>query len=301
MTNKVLFITVLMITHGLYSQSFKEQFSNLVSKNDTTGQDQLLKKWEASNGKDPELYVAYFNYFVNKSKRELVRFDNHPKGESLEIKSNDTTQKEPVGYMYSELQFEPTLLNKGFEYIDKGIKQNPARLDMLFGKVYMLGKIEDYERFTNEIIKVVDYSNVIKNKWTWSDSKPLENPKQFMLDAMQGYIGQLYNTQDDKLLINMRRIAEEILKFYPDHVESLSNLSITYLIEKEYDKALPPLLKAEKLAPTDPIVLGNIAQAFKLKQDYVNAIKYYELVVKYAGENQKKFATSQIEELKKKK
>jgi tetratricopeptide (TPR) repeat protein len=164
----------------------------------------------------------------------------------------------------------------------------------------MFGELEDWKDFTTEIIKAVDYSAVIKNQWTWTDNKPQKDSKDFFLGSLQTYQLQLYNTNNDDLLDYMKQIAEAVLKYYPDHVESLSNLSIVYLIKKEYGKALESLLKAEKLAPTDYIVLNNIAQAYKLKGDYKNAIKYYELTEKYGDEQAKAYARQQMAELKKK-
>jgi tetratricopeptide (TPR) repeat protein len=164
----------------------------------------------------------------------------------------------------------------------------------------MFGQIEDYEKFTTEIINTVDYSATNKNKWTWTDSKPVDNPKDYFLSSLQDYQVQLYNTKNDDLLDNMKRIAETVLKYYPDHIESLSNLSIVFMLQKQYDKALEPLLKAEKINSKDYIVLSNIAQAYKLKGDNKNAIKYYELTIKYGDEQAKKYAQGQIDELKKK-
>jgi len=192
------------------------------------------------------------------------------------------------------------VLNKGFEYINKGIEKSPSRLDMRFAKIYIYGELEDYETFTTEIIKTIDYSVINSNQWTWTDNKPVDNPKNFLLGAIQTYVFQLYDTGEDALLNNMKKISEAVLKHYPDHVESLSNVSVVYLLKKEYDKALEPLLKAEKLDPKDYVVLGNIAQAYKLKGDKVNAIKYYELSLKHGDEEAKEYAKKQIEELKKK-
>ena len=98
----------------------------------------------------------------------------------------------------------------------------------------------------------------------------------------------------------MKRIAETVLKYYPDHIESLSNLSIVLMLQKQYDKALELLLKAKKLNPKDYIVLNNIAQAYKLKGDTKNAIKYYELTIKYGDKQAKQYAKEQIKELEKK-
>jgi len=294
-----LIFSLTLLFNQAIGQTFRQQFNDLVSKNDTLGQRQLLEKWEKANSNDPELFVAYFNYFVIKSRNEIVTIGQNPRGQTvLQIMDQDTTKKEPVGFIYSDIHCNPDLLSKGFWWINKGIEKHPNRLDMRFGKIYMFGEIEDYENFTKEIIKTIDHSAVNKNKWTWADSKPLDNPKDFMLHSIQGYQVQLFNTEDDDLLDNMRRIAEVILKHYPDHIESLSNLSIVFMLQKQYDKALESLLKAEKLNPTDYIILSNIAHAYKLKGDTENAIKYYELTVKYGDEQAKNFAKKQIEELK---
>ena len=282
-------------------QTFKQQFNDLVSKKDTLGQTQLLEKWEKTDSNDPELFVAYFNHYAIKSKNEIVMLGENPKGKDvLQIMDQDTSKKEPVGFIYGDTSYDPDLLSKGFNWIDKGIKKHPNRLDMRFGEIYMFGQIEDYENFTTQIIKTIDYSAVNKNKWTWADSKPLDDPKEFMLSSIQNYQIQLYNTENDDLLDNMKRIAETVLKYYPDHIESLSNLSIVFMLQKQYDKALEPLLKAEKLNPKDYIVLSNIAQAYKLKGDTKNAIKYYELTIKHGDEQAKKYAQEQIGDLKKK-
>jgi len=194
--------------------------------------------------------------------------------------------------------YKKSFVDKGFHYIDIGIQKFPDRLDMRFGKVYMLGKIDDYDAFTQEIIKAIDYSQKINMKWTWTDNKLVDDPKTFMLGNIQSYVGQLYNL-GDKQLNNMKAIAETILKYYPDHVESLSNLAITYILKKDYDNALKPLLKAEIVAPTDYIVLGNIAYCYNGKGDKENAIKYYILTQKYGDTNAKNMATEKLKELQK--
>ena len=289
-----------LLFNQVSGQTFKQQFNELVSKKDTVGQQQLLEKWENTDDNDPELFVAYFNYFVVKSKKEFITLGQNPKAKDvLQIKDQDTAKKEPVGFIYGDINYNFDLLSKGFNWINKGIEKHPDRLDMRFGKIYMFGQIEDYENFTKEIIKTIDYAAINKGMWTWTDSKPLDDPKDFMLSSTQSYQLQLYNTENDSLLDNMKRIAETVLKYHPDHIESLSNLSIVFMIQKQYDKALEPLLKAEKINSKDYIVLSNIAQAYKLKGENKNALKYYELTLKHGDEQAKKYAQRQIKELKK--
>lgn len=97
----------------------------------------------------------------------------------------------------------------------------------------------------------------------------------------------------------MKQIAETILKYYTEHIESLSNLSIVFMLQRNYDKALDQLFKAQKINPKDYIVLSNIAQAYKLKGDKQTAIKYYEMTIKHGDKSAKLYAKEQIDELKK--
>jgi tetratricopeptide (TPR) repeat protein len=300
MKKTLIFLCVLTLTQSIVQgQAFKEQFWELVDKKDSLGQIGLLQKWEATNEKDPELYVAYYNMYVQQSREEFVVLGTEPSsGPQLTVL--DSTGKNPVGYMYSEVKYNPDILQKAFDYIDKGIEINPNRLDLRFGKVYMLCETKDYENFTKELIKVIDYSSTINNEWLWEDNKPVESPMNFMLGNVQSYVYQLFETEDDSLLDNMSRISERVLKYYPDNVESLSNMSVVNLIQKNYEKALEYLLKAYDINPKDPIILGNIAEAYKRQGDNENAIKFYKESLKYGDKESNQYTKEQIRLLEKK-
>jgi len=281
-----------------YSQNYFEKFKKFSKENDTIQQSKLLNEWKSKNENDPELYTSYLNYYFSKSKIETISIDKNSNGnESLQLK--DSTGN-VAGYIQSNTLLNEKYIRKGIEYIDVGITTFPKRLDMRFGKIYVLGSVENYSEFTKEIIKTIEYSNVIKNEWNWTNDEKLRDSENFMLGAIQNYVNQLYDTGNDDLLENMKNIAQTVLKYYPNHIESLSNVSIVHLLRKEYDKALEYLLKAEKLNPKDFIVLGNIAQAYKLKEDSDSSIKYYELVKKYGDDNAIEYAKGEISKLKQK-
>jgi tetratricopeptide (TPR) repeat protein len=278
------------------SQSYKKEFTALLQAEDTLAQKALLQKWERENSNDPELYVCYFNYHVNLSRQEVLSLQQQPQGEEyLEMKDS---ANQTAGYITSSIAYTEKHFNKALEYINKGISKNPARLDMRFGKCYLLGNVEDFEGLTKEVVTTLAYAKKINNKWTWDGNKPVEDPKNFMLNSIQGYVGMIYNTGDDNLLPYMQQIAEAVLKDYSDHIESLSNLSIVYMLQNQPDKALAPLFKAEKLNPKDYIVLGNIAHCYKLKGDKANAVKYYEVIARDGDGESKAFAKQQLEKLK---
>ncbi|HTK21204.1 MAG TPA: hypothetical protein VL442_16895 [Mucilaginibacter sp.] len=297
---KILFFTLLFFTVFClkgYSQSNKDKFSQAFSNGDTTTQIKILADWKKVTPDDPDYYVSAFNYYAKRGLTEVLSLSTiKPSSDAFELK--DKTNK-TVGYLGSSPSFNEKFIKEGFMCIDSAIAKFPTRLDMRFGKVYVLGRVFDYDRFTQEIILAIDYGQTIKNKWLWRDGKPLDDAEKFIASTIQSYINQLFQAGDTQTG-NMRLISQEVLKYYPDNVENLSDLSITYMIDKQYDKALSLLLRAEKIAPQDYIVLNNIGYCYELQKDKVNAIKYYELVKKYGSDDAKQDASKKIENLNKK-
>ena len=280
-----------------FCQDFKIEFDQLCQLGDTTKQIELLKKWEKVDPNNAELFTSYFNYYFQKSKKEVVAMTTEvPVKESQQLTDSAGNT---AGYLTSKIVYDELSLQKAFSTIDEGINKYPNRLDMRFGKIYAFGQIKDWERFTDEIIKTIQYSDKNHNQWTWTYNKKKENGRESFLTSLQDYQLTLFNTGDDDLLLNMRTIAEQILKYYPDNIESLSNLSITYLLTEEYDNGIETLKKAEKINPKDGVVLSNIAHGYKLKGDNKNAIKYYEKMLGLDDPQAIEFAKKQIEELKK--
>lgn len=229
---RILIIAIgLLFGTNVYGQDYYEKFKRLSADKDSVGQRNLLGEWQKKNSNDPELYTCYFNYYVQKSMSEVIRLDNDPgTGKNLQI--TDSANK-VVGYIHGETSYNPKYLNLGFEIIDKGITIFPNRLDMRFGKIHMLGQIYNYDAFTDEIVKSIDFSSKNKNKWQWTMNELVKEPKDFLLDNIQTYINNLFDLGDGQSK-NIRRIAEATLKNYPDHVISLSNLGISYIFENNY-------------------------------------------------------------------
>ncbi len=294
--NFILSVVLCFTTLFATSQDYVKQFKALQSKKDTAGQIKLLKTWEKAAPTDPELFIACFNYYAQQSMKEVISIDqNNKAGQAIQM--NDPKTGHPVAYLNSSINYKSEILQKGFDYIDKGIALYPGRLDMKFGKIYMLGQAENYAAFTKMIVETIDFANTINYAFTWKEGKPLENAKQFFLSSLQDYNNTLYDTEDDNLLPNMRAIAEAVLKYNPDHVESLSNAALTYLVTEKYDEALAYLFKAEKIDPKDVVILNNIAQAYKRKKDNPNAKIYLEKIIKVGNKEEIENAKEDIKKL----
>lgn len=262
-------IIVFTLSANVIAQGMREQYDSIRVKNDSRAEEQFLKKWEATNPNDPELYTAYFNYYASKS--------TPPTHQGIELNKK-----------YAD---------KAIEYANKGIRLFPSRLDMRFGKTSILFRMKEYGRYTDEIVKALDYSLTINCKWLWTDNNLLENGRKTMIDGMQGYIMQLFESKDENKLPHMLRIAETTFDDYPDDAGSMVNLSIVYLLWGQYDEALEILKEAESISPTDFEVLGNIAQVYRKKGDITNAKKYYIHIAEVCDEEAKAYAKQQLEKL----
>lgn len=290
-----LFILLTAISNLVSGQTYYEKFKTLFQQNDTIKIASLLTEWEKTSPNDPELYTAAINYYFSNSKKEIVSVDRQQKSnESFQL--TDSTGQ-VAGYINSSLDYDTEKLSKAIKYANIGIDKFPNRLDIRFGKCHILQQIGDYDNFTKEIIKTIDYSQVNKNNWLWTENKKQENGESSLLESIQSYLKQLYDTEDDNLLLNMIQIGEATLKIYKSNVEILSTTSVALLLTKNYDKAIEYLKQAENINPKDFIVLNNIAQGYKLKGDKANAIKYYELTEKYGDERAKLQARRNINEL----
>ncbi|QEM12776.1 tetratricopeptide repeat protein [Mucilaginibacter rubeus] len=291
-----LLMTVVCFARPVSAQNYMADFKALVAKDDTAAAFKLLQGWQKTGTNDPDFYIASANYYAKKGLTEVLSLQkDQPAGQSFVLK--DSTGK-VAGYLGGRPAYNSTYLNKAFDNLDAGITKFPNRLDIRFGKVYLLGKTEDYKAFAEEIIKAVNYGQTISFKWLWSEGKSIENPEDFMLSNIQTYIIQLYNAGDQNMDY-IRDVSLAILKYKPDNVVSLSDLSISYLTKKDYTNALEVLLKAEKLAPHDYIVLNNIAYCYELQGNKPNAVKYYQLVKQYGDEEAKVKADKKVAELSK--
>jgi tetratricopeptide (TPR) repeat protein len=258
---------------SINAQNYKEEFLTYLQQKDTLHQIEVLQAWEQKEPNDAELYTCYANYYMSLAHKEVVYLTKEqPDGEALVF--NDSLGN-TAGYISSSVVCDKVILQKGIDKLDKGIALYPNRLDMRFGKVYLLGLAEQWKTFTDNIMATIQYSAQNKNNWTWADNQPYPDGEEGFLSALQDYQVQLFDTEDEALFPYMRAIAQEVLKFYPKHVESLSNIAITYMLSQNVEEALTYLLQAEKYTPDDTVVLGNIAYCYELtgKEDMAKAYR----------------------------
>ena len=278
-----------LVAPGVAAQGYPQEFRALLDKGDTAAQRRLLQKWGNENASDPEYYNACFNYWTHKGSKQNEVPGVRP----------DANGKLSLGAADNQVTYDPVMVRKGLSYLVKGIQENPRRLDMRFGRIYMLGQLRDWPAFTTAIVETLDQSAQIENRWLTEGNKAVEQPEKAMLDEIQNYVFMLYETENPDLYPNIQLISETVLKYFPENVASLTNLAVMSIFTEQYDNALGLLHLAEKFAPEDGLVMMNLAHCYKMKGNKEKALFYYEQTKKFGDEANAQFATEQIEALQK--
>lgn len=277
--NLLIAVLSLALMNAGTSCAQKKDFRKLYSQTeDPKKQEKLLKEWEAADKNDAELYVSYARYYLEQQQPEIIAVPT------------DSLDKEGVvidapNNRDAILQAKKVLL--------RGLAIHPERLDIRFGYIRLLSFEEDYKGMVSAVEEALTVDHERKHNWLWEMDEPVKDDR--FLAAIQDYAAMAFEGEDYDAV---KKIGEAVLKYYPDNVESLSNVGISYLVKEQYDTALDYFLKASKLNDKDVVVLNNIAEVYKRKHDNPNAKKYYEEMVRVGQQEDIDYAKTKIAELK---
>lgn len=260
-----------------FAQSYSDKFYDAMNADDLPAQRQALAEWELAAPNDVDLYIARYNFYVNAGSNEVVMIDaDEPTEESFVIKTDSGDF-----YMHSVMTFDEKMADSGLFVIAEAIKAYPNRLDLRFGEIYFLGQLERWDAFADAIVRTIDHSSEITHLWTFPNVDG--GGVELMTEGVLDYQAQMLETipmdnlsaEDSAMVLRMRRVAERMVKAFPRDVPSVNLLSVTYTIFKDYENSIKYLLRAEKMAPNDEIVLSNLASVYN-KMGKKKQAKQYE-------------------------
>ena len=256
------------------AQSYKEIFSQALKAKDMVKMEEILKAWDFADSNDPDLFIAYFNFYT--------------------VKSANAGYTITTGYdvRYSKL---------ALDFISEGIERFPTRFDMRIAKVYMLRELKKYHDYVAEIINMIAYSSKIENNWKGESYTFVDHPDEVFFGAVLDCQEFLFSREDTTYYKDIILISNEMLKYYPNHVQSMLSLATVYRMQKKDDKSLEMLQKAIAIEPTNGILLFNLGYIYYLKGDNASAKKFYELTIKHCNEQEEKIkeaAQKRLDELK---
>lgn len=291
---KLIFILFYIVSYNkVISKDYWADFQKLIMSTDLESLDKFLKNWEKENNTNPQLYVAYFNFFLQQVMKDVTVVFKKPKYNFINICIENVDEK---SYIYDDILIDSKskCFNSAIKYINIGIKLHPNRLDMRFGKIYAFIKARKYDNATNEIIKTIQQSNKNNNEWFWNNGEKLEKSPDFMLNIIQEYIIEILNSPHKKAETYVKKISEIILKYYPKNVVSIVNLG---LITKTNNDALVLYKRALEIAPNDPIILANIGYIYEKQNNKNLALNYYKLAEEFGDEHIKKIVKEHIQKI----
>jgi tetratricopeptide (TPR) repeat protein len=255
---------------GMSAQSHFAKFATAFEAHDMVKAEKALHEWDLADANDPELYVAYFNFFTYKSmEKDSVNLDK---------------------------QFA----HKAIEFISEGVDRFPSRFDMRIVKIYMHARLGEFNAFTEDVLKLIEFSVKIDNQWKSEGFRLITEPYAIFSGAVAEFQKVLFRQNNNVCNKYVIKISETMIKYYPKNVQSYVNISTAYIETKEYDKSIDALLKAREKEPNNVSLMYKLAYVYKLNGDKLNAKALFDLTVKSASEKDeiyKKAAQKQLGEM----
>ncbi len=277
---------------SVFCQTKYQQFLVLYKAKDNNAMKQFIKDWEEYNREDPNLYLAASNYYFLAGVKNNVKSKSKDSNKSTNSSTENNTDVN--NFEDDQFEYDSELMNKSIEYIYMGVIKFPNRLDLRLEKCQLFKVLKKYDSLTIELVNMINQSNTNKNNWLWSGNIDKKNAKSYMLNTITRYLNFYYKTEKNEILADMTLIGETAIQYYPNHEEILKLTSYGLNLRKEYNKAILYLTLVEKLRPYDLVIIKNLAISYRLKGDRINAIKYYNLIVKYGNKIDKTLANSAL-------
>jgi len=249
-----------------------------------------LQIWEAKEPANPEMFIAYFNYYINRNSVSKIALDaDTANAINAEAMLKDPSTGEITGYIYKPVRYNSEDVSMAVEYIDNGLSIAPNRLDMRLGKAYILDEIGNYKNSGDELYAALEASKDI-DKWLWKNSEEFEGGKAAFLDTIQGNYWQWFDKKTEESLEQIKRCSEKQIELYPENAYAYNNLAGYYYIKEQKEKALEYFLQAELIAPTNCVILINIGKIYFGKKEKQKAKKYFEKAFNIGNGRDKEYA-----------
>lgn len=300
MKKSIVLFFILLVSFRIFAD-YKSEYDNLLSARNLEGIAALLPKWEKAEPKNPELYIAYFNYYLLKGQRSTHSLDTYKKDNSNSLALVDQKTNKIAGYLNNNIWYEKEDVDKALSYLEKGLKFGKNRLDMYFGRIHILGEIGEYEKQSQKIIEVLKLGKQINHKWLWSMNEVIpssEGERIFLISINEYYKAWLQKSLPQTLSAAEKACVTQ-LKLYPKDVEVHNYLALAYIGQGKIQEALNVLLKADKLAKEDYTILFNMASCHETLKQYDKAKECYLRIKKNPNKQVQDMADQKLSELKK--
>jgi tetratricopeptide (TPR) repeat protein len=242
--------------------------------------EQHLIKWQRADGKDPEVYIAWFNYYINRKMKTGMAIDASIDTKKPYMIITDPESGKVVGYLGDKVYYDYEDVMSAIGYLDAGLCLASNRLDMHFGKIHILGAIGEYEKQAAVVNQVLERAVKNRHQWLWNQNKSLPDGKQFLLDNVQHYHESWFQQKTKASMDAILAVSVKQIALFPDQMSGYNVLSYYYNIQNRKDEAMRVLLKAYSVKKDDYIIIGNIGMLYEDMKDKENARAFYAIMIK---------------------
>lgn len=271
----VLLFIICLLTNYFFAETNTEKFWNLW-KNNAEEAKSFLDEWQKKNKKDPELYICYFNMYITQASKEQMYVESFlPENFNGQYMEGQNENGDKI-YIYSVMEYDTELCNKAFDYIDIGLKYNPKRLDMHFGKAQLYFMLTDYAKQAEVIKKVFELNKKYKDSWLWTNNELISSVGVGFEESIHEYILKWYNTKNSSTYPLMKEIALLYVEQYPSDVIAYNDVGISAMFMNDLQTAKEYFTRGYELDSSDMLLLGNLARVCYNLGEKDIAKKYYE-------------------------
>jgi tetratricopeptide (TPR) repeat protein len=280
-----------------FDRKYQEKYVNLFEANKYDELFAHLQLWESKEPNNPEMFIAYFNYYIHRNKSSGISIDRERWGEGPTMAITDPQSGEIAGYMNEATQYDTEDVLIAVEYLDRGLTIAPNRLDMHFGKIHILNEIGRYKMAGNGLFDTLVISKKINNKWLWADNEELEDGEPVFIYSIQDYYSLWLNAATEESYEQVKLCAEKQIEQYPEYIHAYNILGVYYSMNKQLQEALKYYLQAETIDPNDCIVLINIGRTYAGMNNKQKAQEYFNKVLEIGDEQYKQYARNYLNQL----
>jgi tetratricopeptide (TPR) repeat protein len=256
-------------------QDYAARFKELQEKKTDAQIEPLLNEWREKRPNDPEAWITSANYYFNQ--RQTIISTKKPQKGDFALTDKKT------GKQAGSISFEADkgAINRAVELLKEATTKFPDRLDIWCGLAFIQQENGDFDSELSTLKSMVAYAHDHSAQLQWLKGEKLPEPSdQFVAKKLHSY-GLYYekkeNSEDDQRFFKIAMLATEQ---FPKLPYGFNDVAMFYSVSGDLAKTREWLEKANRVAPSDTLVLMNLGRICSKLGDNQAARKWYDEVVK---------------------
>jgi tetratricopeptide (TPR) repeat protein len=262
-------------------ENYKNRYLELLRNNRYDELKSWLEQWESAEPKNPELYIGYFNYYVRLGA----------------VQGTGTIWENGQLVYVPKIIYQIENVNKGIEYLDRGLRFTPNRIDMYWGKLELLMEIDDYARAGKTLYDLIELSPRYNNEWLLADNRRVQNGAEYFCNYIVRFFSRATEANIPASMEMVRVCGEKLIKVYPRSIYGYNIMGNYYFIAGKKEEALNSFLSAEKINNRDCIILINIGRMHAELGNSSKAREYFRKVLDIGNGDEKRMAQYYLDSL----